>query len=939
MIEKSLNICTWNVCLGARCKLSSIKEVLIKHEIDILCLQEVDIRLDEDLGPYQIENYTMETENVTQPFKRRTLMYLSNNITYKRETTMEEKDNHIIIIRLVKQGVLITSMYRTYQITRHANHTIAFTEQLRILDQAINLEKRVVILGDFNLDQERRSDPSYHHSRLYGLWKEFEAQHQLSQMVKFVTWSRMDRGSLKTSLLDHIYTNDEGLIDSVTELSSLTSDHCPVLAVLALKTFSKIRRIWTRNWKNYNKENLLSQLALQNWDIRCTEAEDFYDEMEQKIMVAFDKLAPFEEKVLRTSHHESAIITEMKKKRKNMFQNAKRRKSAHLFVRCRKLKDKIKRIEASVRKTRIRNAILKGGQQGLWQGYKIAEDKPRDTFPATLVHGNYAYQSDPEKAQAFADFFREKVTNITTQARKDPSVSNGPIQPQVADKNFFNIENVTEAMSLLKDKSCFGFDNIPVKVLKDGTAILAPVFCKLFNIIYEQNSVPQKWRTSRVLPLYKKGDRRQIANYRPISNLCASSKIFERIILKRLLEVETELGTDLSGTTQHGFKKRRSTVTAAMELQNIIAGGLDEDCYVAVASMDLTAAFDVLDVSLLLTRMQNLGIPGDVLKLVGAWLGGRIGYVEVGTSCSEYFDIEFGSGQGSILGPVLFNFYIAPFVKEKNALSYADDNYQIAINKSKEEALKALQEKVIEAEHWMSGSGLKVNVEKTEMVVFHRYETGRSEIRVANTVIKSKPTMKVLGIQFDSRLSWDNQVDSAILNSRKSLHALRSVRTFFTDNEMIKLVTSNVYSKMYYGSQVWLLPNLKEKLFTKMYSHSGSILKIIDRESSFCVLHKKYNRSTPKIFALYQTSLNLYLAYQNFPNNYPRELDRVLLNERRNERFTFVRINRFKVGLNLLKNRLRSITNVVDKNWMDLNVESFKLNCKVRIIQNSLITL
>ena len=82
---------------------------------------------------------------------------------------------------------------------------------------------------------------------------------------------------------------------------------------------------------------------MQNWDIRCTEAEDFYDKMDQKIMVAFDQLAPLEEKVLRTSHYESAIVTEMKKKRMNLFQNAKRRKSAHLFVRCRKLKDKIKK--------------------------------------------------------------------------------------------------------------------------------------------------------------------------------------------------------------------------------------------------------------------------------------------------------------------------------------------------------------------------------------------------------------------------------------------------------------------------------------------------------------------------------------------------------------------------------------------------------------------
>ena len=243
------------MCLGARCKLSSIKEVLKTNEIDILCLQEVDIQLSEDLSPYQIENYTMEIENVSQPFKRRTLMYLSNNIDYKRETNLEEEDNHIIVVRLVKQGVLIASLYRTYQITRHANHTIAFTEQIRILNQAINYEKKVVILGDFNLDQMKRSDPSYHHSRLYELWKDFEEQHQLSQMVRFVTWSRMDRGLLKTSLLDHVYTNDEGLIDSVMELSSLTSDHCPVLAVLALKTFSKARRVWTRNWKNYNKEN------------------------------------------------------------------------------------------------------------------------------------------------------------------------------------------------------------------------------------------------------------------------------------------------------------------------------------------------------------------------------------------------------------------------------------------------------------------------------------------------------------------------------------------------------------------------------------------------------------------------------------------------------------------------------------------------------------
>jgi hypothetical protein len=108
---------------------------------------------------------------------------------------------------------------------------------------------------------------------------------------------------------------------------------------------------------------------------------------------------------------------------------------------------------------------------------------------------------------------------------------------------------------------------------------------------------------------------------------------------------------------------------------------MDEDFFVAVASMDLSAAFDVLDVELLYTRMKKMGIPKDILLLLRAWLSDRLAYVEVNAECSEYFEVNYGSGQGSILGPVLFNFYMAPLIKEKNIQTYADDNYQVAIHK------------------------------------------------------------------------------------------------------------------------------------------------------------------------------------------------------------------------------------------------------------------
>ena len=71
----------------------------------------------------------------------------------------------------------------------------------------------------------------------------------------------------------------------------------------------------------------------------------------------------------------------------------------------------------------------------------------------------------------------------------------------------------------------------------------------------------------------------------------------------------------------------------------------------------------------------------------------------------------------------------------------------------------------------------------------------------------------------------------------------------------------------------------------------------------------------------------------------PQEIQSVTLNDRRNVRLSFVKENKYKVGLNLVKNRLHSITNVVDKKWMDLSLESYKLECKKRIIQNSLVSL
>jgi hypothetical protein len=205
------------------------------------------------------------------------------------------------------------------------------------------------------------------------------------------------------------------------------------------------------------------------------------------------------------------------------------------------------------------------------------------------------------------------------------------------------------------------------------------------NMIYATKTIPNQWKVARILPLHKKGAKTNFKNYRPISNLCVSTKIFKKCILKRIgaLAEEGNLFTE----KQHGFRKGRSTISAARALQREISKATDDNNYVAVASLDLSSAFDVVNSKLLLIRLAKMGLPQDIMGLLREWLVGRMAYVEVEGSCSEFFDLDSGTVQGSVLGPILFNLFISPFLENASGPAYADDQ-SVKANKMLSEPYK-----------------------------------------------------------------------------------------------------------------------------------------------------------------------------------------------------------------------------------------------------------
>jgi hypothetical protein len=173
-----------------------------------------------------------------------------------------------------------------------------------------------------------------------------------------------------------------------------------------------------------------------------------------------------------------------------------------------------------------------------------------------------------------------------------------------------------------------------------------------------------------------------------------------------------------------------------------------------MASLDLSAAFDVVNVDLLLVRLRKMGLPTDVINLLESWLKDRQCYVEVRSSCSQYFDSNDGTVQGSILGPVLFSLFMSPLLEKEDLVSNADDSYLIRGNKNKQTALQRLQFQIQKVENWLTSSGLKVNMEKTEIVIFHKTDTATSSIKLHEIEIHTKKQMSVLGVIFDSKLEW-----------------------------------------------------------------------------------------------------------------------------------------------------------------------------------------
>jgi retron-type reverse transcriptase len=383
--------------------------------------------------------------------------------------------------------------------------------------------------------------------------------------------------------------------------------------------------------------------------------------------------------------------------------------------------------------------------------------------------------------------------------------------------NSTNIDNVSKILSKLDVSKSTGYDTLSSKIIKLSSPTIVHFITDIMNDMFVSKTFPKQLKYTEIQPLHKKGSTIEMANYRPVSILTSLSKIFEKEINNQL----KILGDRVFIENLSAYRSNYSTQHVILQATEAVKSSLDRrQCSGAVLT-DLSKAFDCLPHDLMIAKLNAYNVNKNDVELIASYLRGRQQRVKIGNQRSNWSYLKKGVPQGSILGPVLFNFFLNDLLlptSEHTIVNYADDTTIVASSPTMDLLLDKLSSATDTVLKWFAYNGMKANPSKFEFIVFGQ-NTNRVSLSIRNTPedefhINSCDDVKLLGVTLDSKLDFNKHISGICRKSAWQLCALRRLSKYLSSEAKMYIFRSYIASNLDYCKIIWHFCSKKIKIKT-----------------------------------------------------------------------------------------------------------------------------
>ncbi len=816
--SKLLNITHLNVC-SLKTKYHAIHHELSEKDVDFFCVTESLLKPNQrfiNFPNYKIIRKDIEKEGrgVAIIYKKQYKIHEINlNHIYDNNSNIEQIT--ISVKNEQSKEFIISCVYR-HTVYDKSTLTLDYATLKNHFNYVLESGKNIFIFGDFNLPKETHINP------FITILNELNL-HQL-----------VDQPTRKNNILDLVIVNNQETIKNCKVYPPHISDHSATECIINIKKikYPKIKLTY-RNYKTINLKNLYNDLNIYLiTDKLNNDPESSSEYLCKSIKALFDDHAPIKSIHFTQYPNKKYISNETKtlmKLRDIKYKQIKRLNFP------RKLENELKSLNKTVKnrikydtKIALNNKIL---EKGLWKPLECIKPRQKQEIPATM---------DVEEIN---DFFVNISTKTTNQSKY-------PELQQITNKKFqfqpINVNDIKNSWKKTRNPSKCSPDLMHISNKMLDICIKSPTFLlhlkQTFNQCIQHKTFPNCFKQAKIVPIPKIPNPSSPNELRPISIQPVFAKLLDKCMYNQLSSYIFD--NKFISKTQFGFQPRHSTTHALIALTDHLHDHIALGNVSIIISIDIAKGFDTVNRDIVIKKLISLGVESELLK---SYLNNRKQSTTIirqsQTIFSQLKTTTLGLIQGATLSGLLFLIMMNDLpqeIQECLTIAYADDN-QIIISGPPHE-IQWMKIKIEEDLHrvssWMQTNQLKLNVNKTVMLIVGRpaqvAKMNECEIIFQNSIVKRVNELKVLGIILDDKLDFTTQTTSVSKKCNSILAMLFPLRDIISSKSKTILVNALIMSIINYTCIVY---------FNQTKKNLNVIMGIIRRASRF-ILRKRYRDST-----------------------------------------------------------------------------------------------